>query len=319
MRGVLDPTFFRGNGRYNELISSIYLYKGWTISDDNYTYLNIGRSQKPGGFNSMQAVGFGPGQALSINALAFDKETNYSLHLGYQYTLDSLILRSAVYGNIVDDYQLNYFNNFGFDVRNAERVKSFGLKLESDYNILDNLQFLAKFNYAKTYYSEHTNALCAPSEYRTLENCSHLTLGQALSQGTLLTSDLSGSDLRTPRFTSNVALRNQFSFLGFDVNHSLEYRFTGKRRTTEYDIPESRKGGFGVINYNLNMDFYENFTFIFTARNITDKRVITLEYPSTIVRPVLNSQSQLSDGETLGLNALVNDPRRLEAILRYSF
>ncbi len=318
MRGVLDPTYFRGDDSKDQWLTAAYIYKGWSIGDNAYSYATLGTSQKPGGFNSMQSLGFGPGQAQSIEALAFKKETSHTMDIGYSLGFgESSSFAVNFFGTIIKDYQLNYFTGFGFNVVGADEVKSLGAKINVDTEIVPGLQFIGTINYAKAYYSDHENALCPPSEYRTPANCNYMTLGQALSVGDTLRSDLSGSDLRAPRLTSNLTLQNSFELFGQEISHNIEYRFTGRKRTTDYDVTASEQDSFGIWNYNLSAALGSKVELLFSVNNIADKQVIIFEFPSTIVRAITDGTGLPTS--TYGTNAIVNEGRRVEAGVRIKF
>lgn len=311
----VDKYFFRGNSESNETGYVAFVNDDIKINESSTMSINLSRSKRIGGYGQTQSIGREEGYASSIDDLYFSPE--YTNGFGLSWTSNYSKIKSSISVSpflvSVEDYQLSYYDGLGFYTTNAEEVRSTGIEFLFDTRYFKDVIWITSASYTDAKYVENTEGPCAPSEYRTLENCNYLTWEEADAANDILRSDLSGESLRAPKVNASSMLKYILADLTkISSDFSIEAEYTGPTRTTEFIDSRFERGGFTTYNIYMNLSHRRaGVDLEFSVKNAADKEVKVLEFASPIIPKIAGTPG--------GMDAFMYPRRQLELLLRYNF
>ncbi|SEL11195.1 Outer membrane receptor proteins, mostly Fe transport [Colwellia chukchiensis] len=219
------------------------------LNTQHSAYIRIAQGYKAGGFNM--------GLPAQLNAYKeFDTETLVNYELGVKSNLldNALISRLAVFYMDRKDQQVNASQQnpdkpqqFTIYTANATSSNSYGVELELNYQLSDNLTLDTAFGYLKARY----------------DNYAYLDKYGA-------NIDISGRELaHAPNYTFSVGTTYRS-----DDGLVANLHWTGKDEFYFSDSHSEKSASANLLNGKIAYEF-ANFSIALWARNITDKKVAT--------------------------------------------
>ncbi len=185
----------------------------YDVDDDTLVYAQWARSFRSGGYNlrntSLDLENLGPGP--------FDEEEVDSYELGVKSNFFGGLLNGAVFFTQVSDMQreVNLSDPVAGVVqviRNTADADIFGIEVELQYPILDNLLFLGSVGYLDGDYNDVVFDLNSDGEVNALDEELDIPRLAPLSYNVGLVYDQDVADIGTATFRINYAFRDQVAF-----------------------------------------------------------------------------------------------------------
>jgi iron complex outermembrane receptor protein len=270
----------------------------WNLSaqfhatDDTMLYASASRGAKGGGFNGdWDARG-----TLSLDQREFDNEEVMSYELGLKTTLldNRVTLNANVFHSQFDDFQNASFLGLSFLVRNAEKVTTSGLEIDTVALLTSWLTADFAYTYLDAEYDKFTEGACY--------------FGRAPDAPLSNTCDLSGETLplaQENRF--HLGLLGHWNVARGELYSRLDYSWTDETETDNALDPRGVQESYGILNGRIG---WRNKSLDIAAwvMNATDEEVVTLSSPQTLFGSV--------DG---GRQLYLNDPKTYGVTLRYTY
>ena len=140
----------------NESEWSGNLILSWFINDDMNSYISYSRGFKAGGFI------LGRDSADPDSNAEFDPEfiDNYEIGLKSRFLDNRSQLNIAVFYEDVQDFQTTLFDGVRFNLANAGSIDIYGVELESQTQLTEDLHWLLAVTYLDASYSSYVDAPC---------------------------------------------------------------------------------------------------------------------------------------------------------------
>lgn len=265
----------------NEAEWSGNLILSWNINDDQNAYASYSRGYKAGGFNLDRAAAF-------VNpTYTFDPEfiDNYELGLKSRFWGGRSQLNIAVFYQDVQDFQTTLFDGIRFNLANAGDIDIYGVEVESQTQLSENLHWSLAFTYLDATYASYTDAPCPifiPSPSCDLT-------GARTSDTPKWTG--------TTNFTWDKTITNNLALF---VRGEIYYR--GGRFTAGDNDPNTLIGSTTLLNASIGIhNIDQTWDVRIWGRNLTDE-----EYPQIMFDTVLQFGSYSgypNDPKTYGITA----------------
>jgi iron complex outermembrane recepter protein len=265
----------------NEAEWSGNLILSWNVNDDLNTYASYSRGYKAGGFNLDRSAGF------ANPSYTFDPEfiDNYELGLKSRFWEGRSQLNIAVFYQQVQDFQTTLFDGIKFNLANAGDMDIYGVEVESQTQLTENLHWSLAVTYLDATYASYTDAPCpifiqAPS------------------------CDLTGARKDdAPKWTGTTNLtwdKPISNNLAMFVRGEVYYR--GKRFTAGDNDPNSYISGTTLLNASIGIhNIDQTWDIRIWGRNLADE-----EFPQIIFDTVVQAGSYSgypNDPKTYGITA----------------
>jgi len=217
----------------------------WFVAEDVMTYASYGTGYKSGGLNTDRIP-------VGVDA-SFDAETTESFELGVKAELPDQALRinAALHYTIMNDFQSNSFNGDSYVLRNAGKLATSGIELETFWQPAQNTEI--SFGYAYT-----------QKEYKSYENSSCWVATPALTgvNDPTLTV-VGGKDVcsrtgrKNPLHFANLGLKQSFTLAdGVESYVFGEYTYLSSREKSGDPLKELE--GYGLLNLRAGVYFDES-------------------------------------------------------------
>ena len=132
------------------------LILAWDINEQVNSYASYSRGYKAGGFNLDRAAG------LVNPSYTFDPEfiDNYEIGVKTRFWNDRSQLNAAVFYQDVQDFQTTLFDGIKFDLDNAGDIDIWGVEVESQTQLTQDLFWSLAVTYLDATYASYTDAPC---------------------------------------------------------------------------------------------------------------------------------------------------------------
>ncbi len=257
------------------------LILAWSINDALNTYASYSRGYKAGGFNLDRSAGF------ANPSYTFEPEfiDNYELGLKSRFWEDRAQLNIAVFYQKVKDFQTTLFDGIKFNLANAGDMDIYGVELESQTQLSENLHWTFAVTYLDATYASYPDAPCP-------------IFIQALS------CDLTGARKDdAPKWTGTTNLtwdKPISNNLALFIRGGIYYR--GERFTAGDNDPNSLIGGTTLVNASIGIhNIDQTWDVRIWGRNLTDEK-----YPQIMFDTVVQAGSYSgypNDPKTYGVTA----------------
>ena len=140
----------------NEAEWSGNIILSWSINDELNSYASYARGYKAGGFNLDRAAGF------ENPSFTFDPEfiDNFEIGLKSRFLNGRSQLNIAVFYQDVQDFQTTLFDGIRFNLANAGDMDIYGVEVESQTQLTENLHWSIAVTYLDATYASYTDAPC---------------------------------------------------------------------------------------------------------------------------------------------------------------
>jgi len=261
------------------------LILSWNVNDDLNTYASYSRGYKAGGFNLDRAAGF------ANPTFTFNPEfiNNYELGMKSRFWEGRSQFNVAVFFQKVKDFQTTLFDGIRFNLANAGDMDIYGVEIESQTQLTENLHWSIAVTYLDATYASYVNAPCP-------------IFIQATS------CDLTGARKDdAPKWTGTTNLTWEKpidSNLVMFLRGGIYYR--GKRFTAGDNDPNSFIGATTLLNASIGIhNADQTWDLRIWGRNLTDE-----EFPQIIFDTVVQAGSY---------SGYPNDPRTYGVTVRFWF
>jgi len=269
----------------NESEWSGNLILSWDINEELNAYASYSRGYKAGGFNLDRAAGF------ENPTYTFDPEfiDNYELGFKSRFWEGRSQLNVAAFYQDVQDFQTTLFDGIRFNLANAGDMDIYGVEVESQTQVSENMLWTFAVTYLDATYASYTDAPCPifiPSP----------------------TCDLTGERKDdAPKWTGTTNLtwdKPISNNLALFIRGEVYYR--GERFTAGDNDPNSFIGGTTLLNASIGIhNIDQTWDVRIWGRNLTDE-----EFPQIMFDTVVQGGSY---------SGYPNDPRTYGVTARFWF
>ena len=214
----------------------------WHVDDNVMAFATYATGYKSGGFNSA------PGAvALTATTRSFSSETSDDVELGMKslWLDDKVLLNATLFNTELHNFQDRSFNGLGFVIRNSGDVRSRGLEVESQVNVIDHLNLNLGLAYLDSIYTKN---VAAPE----FDGCSPAIINAACPG----VQNLSGRVLPfAPKWQGNAGFEvNSDPFLGgFTGAFAMNESFTSSFQAENTLSPQTVVPGYGTLDGRLSL------------------------------------------------------------------
>ncbi len=285
---IIEKYYADVSASREEFVWGSYLKSNTDINDRIAVYAQLASGTKPGGFTHTKSIGIGETYVESVDDLEFEEETITNIEIGFNLDVPEHQWKTSgdIYFAAIHDYQLSFYDGRTNMTINADKVQSSGVELNTEYQPVNGLSILMNTSYNDAHFEVFENGICAPEEFRSLQNCSFLTFAEADAAGQPLIQDMKGENLRGPQLTAYLAAQYVKPIDDYTSWVRLENQFIGERRTTIFAHNEFIRGGFSLLNLRAGLATRQGFEMSAWINNLNDKRAIQYEYPSQVIRQI---------------------------------
>ena len=235
----------------------------WDVSDDTMLYAKVGNGYKAGGFDEDNSRG-------NLETAEYEDEEVISYELGSKMDLldGRARFNSAVFLSNFDNVQVSTFDgNAGFNVGNAAKSEVYGVEMDGQYLITDDLTFSAAVAYLDASYDSFPNAAC--NEPQVVD---WIAAGNSRAS---CTQDLSGKELQfAPEWSANLSL-DYTTYIG----DSLELRLGADAMySDDYQVandldPVLQQDAFWKFDARIQLlSTNDTWSVAILGRNLTDEK-----------------------------------------------
>ncbi len=257
------------------------LILAWDVNESLNTYISYSRGYKAGGFNLDRAAGF------ANPSYTFDPEfiDNYEIGFKSRFWEGRSQLNIALFYQDVQDFQTTLFDGIRFNLANAGDMDIYGVELESQTQLTENLHWSLGITYLDATYASYTDAPCPI--FIPAVSC-----------------DLTGERKDdAPKWTGTTNLTWEkpiSSNLALFLRGEVYYR--GERFTAGDNDPNSFIGGTTLLNASIGIhNIDQTWDVRIWGRNLADE-----EFPQIIFDTVVQPGSYSgypNDPKTYGITA----------------
>jgi iron complex outermembrane recepter protein len=202
----------------------------YQFSDDLMLYGSVASGYKSGGFNSNPDITLAESTASGQpqKPASFDEETVVAYEIGVksQFWDNRAQINGAIYFNDYDDFQIEDNANLIIIIQNAATVETYGLELDGQFLLTENLTLRSTYSYLNTEFTK----------------------------GSFSGMDIGGNELpRAPENSGSVVLDWDGPLGGLGMfNFRGEYVYTG---STYFDAPNDfEQDSFGIYNARIGWE-----------------------------------------------------------------
>jgi len=235
----------------------------WNVSADTMLYAKVGNGYKAGGFDEDNSRG-------NPDTAEYEDEEVISYEIGSKMDLldGRARFNSAIFLSNFDNVQVSTFDgNAGFIVGNAAKTETYGVELDGQYLITEELTFSAALAYLDATYDSFPDAAC--NEPQVLE---WIAAGGTRAS---CVQDLSGQPLQfSPEWSGNFALDYEVNLndglelkLGADAMYSDEYQVAND------EDPVLKQDSFWKIDARIQLlSTNDTWSIAVLGKNLTDEK-----------------------------------------------
>lgn len=235
----------------------------WDVNDDTMLYAKVGNGYKAGGFDEDNQRG-------DVFNAEYEDEEVISYELGSK--MDMLDGRarfnSAIFYSTFDDVQVSTFDgNSGFVVGNAAKTETYGVEIDGQYLITDELTFSAALAYLDATYDSFPDAGCTEVQF----------LDWIAAGGTRATcvQDLSGQPLQfSPEWSGNFAL-DYATYLteGLELKLGAVAIYSDEYQVANDGDPVLKQDSFWKIDARIQLlSTSDTWSIAVLGKNLTDEK-----------------------------------------------